>query len=94
MGGLEISGRESQKPVAQCRIVIPGGPHDSDSAGLIALNARGHLDQPPPGALDERHHAIHVAIARQWNLDTVAVGVDRFPSVDFWRRGVGPARLR
>src|SRR3982074_2223075 len=37
--------------------------------GDVLLHPVGHLDQPPPRLLEERHHAIHVAVARQRNLD-------------------------
>src|ERR1700710_2576486 len=37
--------------------------------GKILLHALRHLHQPPPGLLQERHHAIHVAIARQGDFD-------------------------
>src|SRR3954454_24167470 len=46
----------------------------SNLPGKILLHAVRHLDQPPPGLLQERHHAIHVAIARQGNLD-LALGL-------------------
>src|SRR3954468_5023376 len=58
-----------------------GAERDNDSdevtsnlPGNILLAALGHLDHPPPGLLQERHHAIHVAIARQGDFD-LAFGV-------------------
>src|SRR6478736_4643970 len=33
--------------------------------GHILLHAVGHFDQPPPGLFEERHHAVHVAVAGQ-----------------------------
>src|ERR1700731_3487649 len=41
----------------------------SNLAGDVLLHPVGHLDQPPPRLFQERHHAIHVAVARQWNFD-------------------------
>src|SRR5260370_30221174 len=41
----------------------------SNLAGDVLLHPVGHLDQPPPSLLEERHHAIHVAVARQRNFD-------------------------
>src|SRR6516225_6339911 len=35
----------------------------------VLLHAIGHVDQSAPGALQKRHHAVHVLIARQRNLD-------------------------
>src|SRR6266404_7573488 len=40
-----------------------------DLARYILLHPVGDLDQPPPRPLEERHHAIHVAVARQRNFD-------------------------
>src|SRR5215475_16230803 len=37
--------------------------------GDVLLDAVGHLDQTPPGALQERHYAVHVAVARQRDFD-------------------------
>src|ERR1700754_4213924 len=36
-----------------------------DLARNILLHAIGHLDQPPPGLFQKRHHTIEVAVARQ-----------------------------
>src|SRR5258707_8536303 len=41
----------------------------SNLAGDVLLHLVGDLDQPPPRPLQERHHAIHVAVARQRNFD-------------------------
>src|SRR5882757_813282 len=41
----------------------------SDPAVDVALHAVGHLDQPAPRLFQERHHAVHVAVARQRDLD-------------------------
>src|ERR1700710_1190605 len=40
----------------------------SNLAGDVLLHPVGHVDQAPPCPLEERHHAIHVAIARQRNF--------------------------
>src|SRR6202790_58411 len=65
----------------------------SNLAGDVLLHPVGHLDQPPPGPLQERHHAIHVAIARQRNFDlALALGPLRlalFHRVGFRQRLVG-----
>src|SRR6266446_9534932 len=41
----------------------------SNLAGEVLLHSVGYIDQPPPRPLEERHHAIHVAVARQRNFD-------------------------
>src|SRR2546430_3310518 len=41
----------------------------SNLSGDVLLHPVGDLDQPPPRPLEERHHAIHVAVARQRNFD-------------------------
>src|SRR6185312_8582799 len=41
----------------------------SNLAVDIPLHPVGHFDQAPPGLLEERHHAIHVAVARQRDFD-------------------------
>src|SRR5712675_2819550 len=47
----------------------------SNLAGDVLLHPVGHLDQPPPRLLQERHHPIHVAVARQRYFDlALAVG--------------------
>src|ERR1043166_8644174 len=47
----------------------------SNPAVDVPLHAIGHLHQTPPGPLQERHHAIHVAVARQRDFDlALAVG--------------------
>src|ERR1700722_4748431 len=38
-------------------------------AGDVLLHPVGHLDQPPPCLFQKRHHAIHVLIARQRDLN-------------------------
>src|SRR6185437_10878631 len=45
------------------------GLKSSNPAADVLLNAVGHVDQPPPGLLERRPHAVHVAVARQGNLD-------------------------
>src|SRR5690349_12379407 len=40
-----------------------------DLAADVFLHPVGHLDQPPPGLFEERHHPIHVTIARQRDFD-------------------------
>src|SRR5215475_1713533 len=37
--------------------------------GDVLLDAVGHFNQTPPGAFQERHHAVHVAVARQRDFD-------------------------
>src|SRR5579862_8690672 len=83
-------------------IVVPakaGTTVASDLAAVdVALHAIGHLDQAAPGALEERHHAIHVLVARQRNLDlAIAFGDLRLgllQLVGFRQRLVGLARDR
>src|SRR5436309_9825178 len=41
----------------------------SNLAVDVPLHPVGHLDQAPPGPLEERHHAVHVTVARQRNFD-------------------------
>src|SRR5450759_750336 len=41
----------------------------SNLAAEVLLHPVGHLDQPPPRALQKRHHAIHVAVAGQRDFD-------------------------
>src|SRR6202022_1293194 len=54
-GSLPSQGRRIENP--------------SNLAADVLLHAVGHLDQPAPCLLQERHHAVQVAIARQRNLD-------------------------
>src|SRR6187401_117527 len=42
---------------------------NSNPAPDILLHTVGHLDQPPPGFLEEGHHAVHVAVTRQRDFD-------------------------
>src|SRR4051794_17955270 len=42
---------------------------DSNLSGDVLLHPVRHVDQAAPGTLDKRHHAVHVAVARQRNLD-------------------------
>src|SRR5882672_12633818 len=41
----------------------------SNLAVDVPLHPVSHLDPTPPGPLQERHHAIHVAVARQRDFD-------------------------
>src|SRR5690349_14103909 len=50
------------------RAVIKGTP-SNPAAVDVPLHPVGHFDQAPPGPLQERHHAIHVAVARQRDFD-------------------------
>src|SRR5450759_4890844 len=48
----------------------PGEEYASSNlAAEVLLHPVGHLDQPPPRALQKRHHAIHVAVAGQRDFD-------------------------
>src|ERR1700747_1344249 len=61
----------------------------SNPAVNVLLHPVRHLDQTPPRPFKERHHTIHVAIARQWNFEFALTLVDlriRFPKrVRFWQ---------
>src|SRR5882757_7329145 len=60
-GSLLSQGRRSKGP--------------SNLAGDVLLHPVSHLDQPPPRLLEKRHHAIHVAVARQRNFNlALAIG--------------------
>src|ERR1700738_5605976 len=50
-------------------ILVKSWKRSSNLAGDVLLHPVGHLDQPPPRLLQKRHHAIHVAIARERNFD-------------------------
>src|SRR5207248_6465950 len=51
----------------------------SNLAGDILLQSICHLDQPAPSLLQKRHRTIHVAVARQRNLNfAFALGCLRF----------------
>jgi len=58
---------------------------NSDLPRHILLHAVGHLDQPPPGTLHERHQTIHVLVAWQRNLE-LAFAVRRLRFDDPWSR--------
>src|ERR1700745_4506061 len=61
----------------------------SNPAVNVLLHPVRHLDQTPPRPFKERHHTIHVAIARQWNFEfaLTLVGLrNGFPKrVRFWQ---------
>src|SRR5207253_10938213 len=45
------------------------GEGPSNLAVDVLLHLVGYLDQSPPRPLQERHHALHVAVARQRDFD-------------------------
>src|SRR5258708_2101396 len=60
---------------------------NSNLAADVLLHPVGHFNQPAPGLFQKRHHAIHVAVARQWNFDfALAFG-------DLWLRLFQRVRL-
>jgi hypothetical protein len=80
-GRYQLLLRKTEKPQSRdkCNLRWDPGLRQDDSqrndatpsnlAGGILLHPVGHLDQPPPRLLQKRHHAIHVAVARQRDFD-------------------------
>src|SRR4051812_21819299 len=60
---LTVEGAESEDAVDR---LMRGS---SNLAPDVLLHAVGHLDQPPPRFFQKRHHAVHVAVARQRDFD-------------------------
>src|SRR5882757_6051488 len=67
---------------------IDQGP-SSNLPRNVLLHAVGYFDQPPPGALHERHQAVHVLVARQRNLQlALALGCLRLSRLGLRRFGL------
>src|SRR5262245_8827840 len=58
--GLMVRGTRSRAPHHEALLNLAAG---------VPLHPVGHLDQAPPRPLQKRHHAIHVAVARQRDFD-------------------------
>src|SRR4051812_37278853 len=66
-----------------------GDTESLDSAANVALHAVGHLHKAPPRVLDEAHHAVEIAIARQRPLGlALAVGGAWFHAILLGQRAV------
>ena len=73
VGALTVDGAERESDfggsINSLSVVPRKQGRLSNPAADVLLHPAGHVDQPPPRPLDERHHPIHVLVARQRNFD-------------------------